>query len=193
MKLKPIELAAFHEAGHAVVYHILGRKLIYINAKVNGEGMCLPLSDRPIYFERGHSKLLTTEMIELGLISFAGFVAEAKTQWGFIKPEVAFKLGEPVDGIFPYSDYGNFRSKLEFANNLSESNYFGYSFFEEMLAMTVKLFTARPVWMAAINLATALLESKEFSLSGDEIHSLLENEIDYGVGVERFLNPELAA
>ncbi|GEM_PF-6145623 len=191
MKLKQIELAAFHEAGHAVIYHILGRRLRYISAETNGEGMCMPMSDRPIYFEDGYSDLLHNEMRELCLISCAGFVAEAKTKWGYVKPEIAYKLGEAVNGIFPDSDYGNVRQKLEFANNLSKSDFFNYTFFEEMHKMTVKLFEKSIVWLAAIKLGGKLLDSKDVSLTGDEVHAILEEEINWGAGIDKFLNPEV--
>ena len=182
-----------HESGHAVVYHILGRRLKKIYAKENGEGFVKPVDDRGIHFPYGLSDLLLTEMTELALICFSGYVAEAQCLFQTFKSEDAYKMGGPVNGIYSNNDFGNLRSKMYFANKVAGEEYFDYSFFVDMHDLTKRLMKNGIVRSALSKVAEGLFNSPHSTLTGEQVHSLCSEFITLGEGVDKFINPALSA
>lgn len=192
-ELTDYQKAVFHESGHAVTYHILGRELKKVYAKENGDGFCIPKSSRGVHFSYGLSELLKNEITELAFICFAGYVAESELFLKSFKPIDAYKMGAPKSGVYPENDFGNLRNKMMFSNNLAGQEYFDFSFFSEMHGLTVELIKSQAVRNAIGKVAEAIFNSPNSKLTDKEVHTLCEEFITMDEGTSRFINQALSA
>ncbi len=165
-----IELAALHEAAHAVVYYIHGYKVDYIKCDENGNGFTGHIDYvLPTHFSSDPRPL--EERINIfGLICMAGYFAELKANRKSLN---IFDLGD----IFYHSNIDDFEAlklQMYLANMIEKNEKYDFDFFCSIAKKTKKTLSNQKLWEAIQELSNALLANVEHCLHYVGIINILD-------------------
>jgi len=192
LKLSELQKTAFHEAGHAVLYHIFGHQLDYVRANENGEGYTKPrFSYLPTAFATTNTSCLVDKILQYGIICFGGYFAEFKAQKRNLDLFTICDIYRKTQNEYLDNDFGAIRAQMEIANDILGENLFDSEFFHLIGRRTQAILKKENVWKAIQSLSNAIMEAENNNLNEKEINSLLSqfNLTDrYGINISGVFN-----
>jgi hypothetical protein len=168
----PKELASIHEAGHAIIYHLLNHRIDSINVDDNGDGIVNCRIYTPRTFINS-PEFLDIEMYNYGLICFSGYIAESKFSGLVLDIEHLYNLKDVQEG----NDFTDYRDEMEFVNYSIDEEKFDFDYFEYIYGQTIYLINNDLIWEAITKLSEELNKTKDGGLSGDKTHWILNEYI----------------
>jgi hypothetical protein len=167
-----LNLVSIHEAGHALIYHLLGYRIDSCGVFEDGSGIikCKVLIPNT-------EDLCWNFMLNYGMICLSGYMAELKLQKRRTNGILRVK---PKDG--KNIDYD---SDMECLKRMLESKYSFYDYDDDIdfdiyvIQMeTLKIMRKKKHWNAILSLAESLEENG--FLDGETIHHILEKFVAFG-------------
>lgn len=180
------DIASIHEAGHAIIYHLLNHRIDSINVDDNGDGIV----NCPVYRPRNllnSLDVLNIEMYNYGLLSFSGYIAEAKFSDWVLDIEHLYNLKDVQED----NDFTNYRDEMEFVNYSINEEKFDFEYFENIYNETYTLISNDLIWKAINKLSEELIKDEDGVLWGYKVHEILNEYIPrdniekvYGVPID---------
>jgi hypothetical protein len=182
----PREIASIHEAGHAIIYHLMNCSIDSINIHDNGDGIV----NCPVYTPRSFLKspdTLDIEMYNYGLLCFSGYIAESKFSYLVLDIEHLYDLKDVQEG----NDFTDYRDEMEFVNYKIDEEKFDFDYFENIYNETDTLINNDLIWKAINKLSEELIKDEDGMLLGYRVHEILNEYIPrdniqkvYGVPID---------
>ncbi|TXG36722.1 M41 family metallopeptidase [Seonamhaeicola maritimus] len=164
---------AYHEAGHALIYYLLGRNIIFINANEDGTGICkVNPSFKPRYYTSNSLDEHEAEMLEWGMICLSGYASEIKMMGK--KHDIRglfedFYLEEEEE---PESDSECLIYEMEEINKIIGKKHFDIEFIIKAWDKTNEIINKPDAWDAIIMLSNKILDSENNFLWGPEVEEI---------------------
>lgn len=169
-----IKRAAYHEAGHALIYHILGHRIKYIYIDDSGDGFCaINYGYKPSYYIK-NKETLETEMFYWGLKNLSGYVSEFKlsdTMFDFRGFCERFQINDDVE---PQTDFEELLYEAKNVNNTIGKECFGLEFLCSEWGATIDIIHEPNSWKAIKMLSKAIMLSEDNYLQGSDVHEILD-------------------
>lgn len=165
-----INSVAIHEAGHAVIYHLLNHRIDYVEVNENGNGIVKCLIYRPHSFADCLDKL-EIEMYNYGLLSFAGYIAEYK----FLNKNLDINHLYNIKDVTKDNDFLKFKSEMKKVNKIINERKYSLKYFKYIFNETKELINNELVWNAIIELSNELIVDN--FLDTKKVHEILSKHI----------------
>lgn len=182
----PKELASIHEAGHAIIYHLLNHRIDSINIYDNGNGIVNCRTHRPTTFINS-PEFLDIEMYNYGLLCFSGYIAESKFSDLVLDVEHLYNLKDVQEG----NDFTDYKAEMELVNYSIDEEKFDFDYFEYIYYETNTLINNDLIWKAINKLSEELIKDEDGMLWGYKVHEILNQYIPidniqkvYGVPID---------
>lgn len=175
MKTNKIKLAAYHEAGHALIYHILGQKIKYIAIEESGDGFCaIEYGYKPSHYVTSDKSTLEKEMSYWGLKCLSGYVSEFKISDRMLNFRVYCEGFQLKDDVGPQTDFEDLLYEVKNVNNILGEECFGLESLCSVWGATINIIHEPDSWKAIKMLSTAILSSRDNYLQGSVVHGILD-------------------
>mgnify|MGYP003574877410 CR=1 FL=1 len=170
--LSPREIASIHEAGHAVIYHLLNHRIDSINIYDNGDGIVNCRIYTPKTFVNS-PEFLNIEMYNYGLLCFSGYIAESKFSDLVLDIEHLYNLKDVKKG----NDFTDYKDEMELVNYSIDEEKFDFAYFEYIYYETNTLINNDLIWKAINKLSEELIKDEDGMLWGYKVHEVLNEYI----------------
>ncbi len=171
-----LKTTAFHEAGHAAIFHLLGNDIGQVYIRENGSGSVESLRIRPHQVCLLINKYDPVEVLNrYGLECLSGPVAEMKFLKRRIHGPFIPVASNSKDGDVEcfYSEMDNYATHLKIELNQHKTTW-------NVQQTIIQIFKSKRIWNAVKTLANELCSQKDYQLDGDDVHYILEKNIPWG-------------
>ncbi len=164
---------AYHEAGHAAIFFLLGQPIdsIYTDGisggKVNGA------EELPTSFPFENNILLDCRMEVFALRCLSGYSAEYKYRKKRFMG-LMFNKPDSIDG-----DFNVLWREMGKANIIIDSNEYNEFWFHSMQNKTRRLINKKHTWIAITELAKCLIKKKSGTISGNTVFNILSKHLKF--------------
>ena len=169
----PLKIASIHESGHALVYHLLGETIDFIEILKDGGGFVKCNTYKPTYGTL-ESGALSKRMERYGMICLSGYCAELKHSNKRLKGILAINDGS-LD-----NDIDTFRKEMLNGNKILDKIHFDDLFFYLTQTSTRKLIGRKKNWNAILELSQELMEAENNFMPGVRVHEILNSYVQHG-------------
>lgn len=170
-------ITAVHEAGHAVLYHLLGYRIesVFINSTGDGKICCPVITPSGVYTFINDANI-KKELMNYGMICLSGYLAEFKYQKRRIKGVLV-----PCPENENKNDVTRFYDEMSICQNLSGEKFSVGMFCYFVQAELRSLFRKKKIWLSVLALAETICSESGKQLNGDEVHAILEEKIPFAL------------
>lgn len=178
-KIDLIKATCYHEAGHAIVYHMLGIPIERIEAQY-GNGLVMAKFVRPSYsLNKATKETLFKQLEAYGLVCLSGYCAEMKFQGKRLRGIMVINNGSPGND----NDLDCLLKEINIAEQTLNTNGKGSVadfYFAQLQQRTRRLIGTQKVWKSISELAEMLYSSEDRILLGEESHQLIDKYLKFG-------------
>lgn len=172
------KITAYHEAGHALMYHSYGNKVQFMEIDDSGSGFVKCEMFTPTAFCNVLSEGLQKDLFEYGVICLSGYLTEYYFQ-NLLIPHSSF-YEQFMSEQCTANDFRCLKFEFDKANKICGYDRFGYEFFADILNKIWVMIEDRKNWTAISNLAESILQADENFLIGEKVHETLSKQIEFG-------------
>jgi hypothetical protein len=164
-----LSLASIHEAGHALIYHLLGNSIDFIEVSDSGSGFVSCVIKTP-------SIKSTNSLEKYGMVCLSGYLAEAKFTRRRITGNITV-VG--TNGTKPSEDneINIFRQMIDKYYSNRNSKFINELYFNMVQQTTQRILSKPPNWSGILKLAAELEE--RYFIRGGEVHEILERFVRF--------------
>lgn len=177
MNKKEIEkITAYHEAGHALICHMLGYNIKSMEIDDSGDGFVWCATFRPTAFLLDCEKL-ERELFDYGLKCLSGYLTEFHYQNFLVLPESLYSQYFVVQTSI--NDFGCLSAEIAEVNSMLGYEKYGYEFVKSIIYKIWAILDKNNNWKAVSCLTRTLIKEGGF-LEGDRIHEILSQHVGFG-------------
>ena len=171
---------AYHESGHALIYHLLGNRITYVEINEFGLGSCRISSGyKPSHYTTSDKSEHETNMLHWGLRCLSGYASECKMAGKDFSIRQLYEDYYLEESYEPENDMGSLIDEINKVNAMIGEEYFGIDFVCSAYQRAIEILHQPKCWRAVEKLSGELMQSEDGIVMGIRVHDVLgEFELD---------------